>query len=136
MSIEPPFFLTSRAVILDADGRCLLLRRSAASRNFAGLWEWPGGKPDPGEDFSAALRREVREETGLEVAFTGLAGASEFEMTGRRIIMLCLLAKPTGGELKISAEHDQFVWQPLSELSGWEIIEPMKPILKTLLATR
>jgi 8-oxo-dGTP diphosphatase len=133
MSDSKPFRMAVKAVVFDAEHRCLVLRRSAANHSFVGCWEWPGGKPDPGEDLDTALRRELREECGLEVDFLGLAGASEFQMPVGRIILLCLLARPTGGELRLSHEHDAFAWLPLAELAQRPILEAMKPILKTLL---
>ena len=130
---EKPIGMAVKAVILDAEGRCLLLRRSAANRGFVGYWEWPGGKPDPGEDLATAVRREVREESGLEVTLTGLAGASQFEVPTLRVILLCLLARPAGGTLRLSHEHDAFAWVRLDELSQHKILQPMEPVLKSLL---
>lgn len=128
-----PILMAVKAVVFDADHRCLVLRRSPANRGFVGCWEWPGGKPDPGEDLDTALRREVREECGLEVDFLGLAGASEFDMPRGRIILICLLARQAGGEFRLSDEHDDFAWVPLEELAQRQILEPMKPVLKSLL---
>lgn len=54
------------AVILQADGRFLLARRPEG-REYAGYWEFPGGKIEPGEDARAALVRELHEELGIEV---------------------------------------------------------------------
>ena len=122
-----------KTVIFDGRQRCLLLRRSSANRNFVGFWEWPGGKVDPGEDFATALHREVREECGLEVEFTSLAGASEFEMPAARVVLICLTARCTGGELRLSHEHDAFDWVGLEALAQRKILEPMKPVLKSLL---
>ncbi|MGD0537504.1 MAG: NUDIX domain-containing protein [Verrucomicrobiota bacterium] len=133
MRDSKPIRMAVKAVLFDAAQQCLVLRRSPANRGFVGCWEWPGGKLEPGEDFTDGLRRELREETGLEAEFTGLAGASEFEMPAARIILVCLRARPTGGGLRLSAEHDAFDWVPLEELAHWNILEPMKPILKTLL---
>jgi ADP-ribose pyrophosphatase YjhB (NUDIX family) len=53
------------AVIRDADGRLLVVRR--ANPPSRGLWSIPGGRVEPGETPVDAVRREVREETGLEV---------------------------------------------------------------------
>lgn len=53
-------------VMLDASGRVLLAQRPPG-KHLAGLWEFPGGKIDPGEMPSAALARELREELGVEV---------------------------------------------------------------------
>ncbi len=112
-----PYSMAVKAVILDGSGRCLLLRRSADSRNFPGRWEWPGGKVDPGEDFVSALVRETREETGLEIEITGLAGATTFEMPKVKVVLLSMEARPAGGEVRLSSEHDAWEWVPLKELS-------------------
>ncbi|HSS66446.1 MAG TPA: Nudix family hydrolase [Gammaproteobacteria bacterium] len=54
------------AVLTDAEGRVLLSRR-ATDAHQGGLWEFPGGKVDSGEDVQSALRREVDEELGVLV---------------------------------------------------------------------
>ena len=53
-------------ILLDAEGRVLLAQRPAG-KHLAGLWEFPGGKREPGESPSAALARELREELGIEI---------------------------------------------------------------------
>ena len=54
------------AVITDARGRILLARRTDG-RDLAGLWEFPGGKCEPGESPEQALVRELQEELGINV---------------------------------------------------------------------
>ena len=54
------------AVLTDADGRVLVSRR-AKNAHQGGLWEFPGGKVDSGEDVQSALRREIDEELGVQV---------------------------------------------------------------------
>jgi 8-oxo-dGTP diphosphatase len=115
-----PFTLAVKAVLFDPQGRCLLLRRSTANRNFAGYWEWPGGKLDPGEDFVTGLRREVREEAGLEIDLTALAGATQFEMPVAHVILLCLEARPHGTEVRLSEEHDDFAWVALDAWASYK----------------
>ena len=112
-----PYRLTVKAVILDDQQRCLLVRRSAFNKNFVGCWEWPGGKVDEGEDFATALLREAREETGLAVQITGLAGAMTYEMPVAHIVLLCMEASRVSGELRLSEEHDDLAWVPLGELA-------------------
>ncbi|WP_241201063.1 8-oxo-dGTP diphosphatase MutT, partial [Lysobacter enzymogenes] len=52
-------------VVRDARGRVLLTRRTEG-RDLAGLWEFPGGKREPGETPEAALSRELHEELGID----------------------------------------------------------------------
>lgn len=118
-----PFSLTMKAVIVDGEGRTLLIRRSKANKNFTGKWEWPGGKVDPGEDFAAAAIRETKEETGLDVELTGVAGVAQFEMPKAFVAMLCMEARIVGGEIALSEEHDAFQWVPLSKLHEIELID-------------
>jgi 8-oxo-dGTP diphosphatase len=54
------------AVLIRPDGRALLARRPA-SKVYAGYWEFPGGKVEPGEPVIEALKREIREELGVEI---------------------------------------------------------------------
>ncbi|HEY5226324.1 MAG TPA: (deoxy)nucleoside triphosphate pyrophosphohydrolase [Methylovirgula sp.] len=58
--------LVTAAALIDADGRVLLAQRPAG-KTLAGLWEFPGGKLDPGERPEAALIRELEEELGIKV---------------------------------------------------------------------
>jgi 8-oxo-dGTP diphosphatase len=116
---DKPFRLTVKAVILDDQQRCLLVRRSASNGSFVGCWEWPGGKLEEGEDFATALLREAREETGLEVRITGLAGATMYEMPQLHVVLLCMEARRVSGELRLSEEHDDLAWAPLGELARY-----------------
>ena len=116
-------------MIFDEQGRCLLVRRSGQCRNFVGRWEWPGGKVDEGEDFATALVREVREETFLDVEIVGLAGATQYEMATTSVILLCLEARRTAGEVHLSVEHDDFAWVPLPDLHRWELIDQTRAFM-------
>ncbi|WP_342643605.1 8-oxo-dGTP diphosphatase MutT [Rhodoligotrophos ferricapiens] len=64
--------LVAACALVDADGRVLLAKRPEG-KTMAGLWEFPGGKVEPGETPEAALIRELKEELGLDVAAACLA---------------------------------------------------------------
>ena len=67
-----PLLLVAAAALIDRDGRVLLAQRPEG-RPMAGLWEFPGGKVEPGETPEAALIRELREELGLDTWASCLA---------------------------------------------------------------
>ncbi len=67
--------LVAAVALVDADGRVLLQQR-AAGKAMAGLWEFPGGKLEPGESPEAALIRELAEELGIDVTAACLAPLS------------------------------------------------------------
>src|SRR5437879_11800898 len=64
--------LVAACALVDRDGRVLIAQRPAG-KPMAGLWEFPGGKVDPGETPEEALVRELQEELGIETATSCLA---------------------------------------------------------------
>jgi 8-oxo-dGTP diphosphatase len=57
--------LVSAVALIDPEGRVLLAQRPPG-KSLAGLWEFPGGKVDPGETPEACLIRELHEELGID----------------------------------------------------------------------
>ncbi len=127
--MSKPYKLAVKAIILDQQNRCLLIRRSTACRSFVGKWEWPGGKLDDGEDFATALVREVHEETSLGIEITEFAGATGFEMPALHVVLLCMEARALGSAIRLSDEHDEFAWVPLTELSQWALADHVRPFM-------
>lgn len=64
-SADKPLLLVVAAALVDPDGRVLIAKRPPG-KTMAGLWEFPGGKVQPGETPEAALIRELREEIGID----------------------------------------------------------------------
>ena len=73
-AVEPsrPIVLVAAVALIDPDGRVLLGQRPAG-KHLAGLWEFPGGKVQPGETPEVALIRELAEELGIDVVASCLA---------------------------------------------------------------
>jgi len=101
--VERRLLVVQQAVVLSERGVLLALRGDLCG------WELPGGNAHPGEDDVAALRREVREETGLEVEVGALVG--DYRRTGfRPHVARIWRCRPTGGVLRPSAETPRLAW--------------------------
>jgi ADP-ribose pyrophosphatase YjhB (NUDIX family) len=102
--------VATSAVVTDGQGRILMQRRADS-----GNWALPGGGMEMGESLSDSVVREVKEETGFDIAVTGLVGTytdprhiiaySDGEV--RRQFNICYIARITGGELSISSESTE-----------------------------
>jgi 8-oxo-dGTP diphosphatase len=91
--------LVVAAALVDRDGRVLLQQRRAG-RQMAGLWEFPGGKVDPGELPEAALIRELAEELGIETDTACLAPATfaSAALGGKHLLLLLYVCRKWRGE--------------------------------------
>jgi 8-oxo-dGTP diphosphatase len=67
-----PLLLVAACALIDADGRVLITQRPEG-KTLGGLWEFPGGKVEPGETPEQAVIRELREEIGVETREACLA---------------------------------------------------------------
>ena len=127
--MSKPFHLSVKALVTDTDGNCLVIRRSRASKNNAGMWDFPGGKCDPGESMEVALAREVREETGLHVQLTRVAGSTQWEAEDRVVAYMILEATTADGDVQLSEEHDDYQWVPRSQLTSLSFPEQFESFI-------
>lgn len=115
---ELPVDVSGRALIIDQNGRVLVLKRSDNSASNPGKWELPGGKSGKGESFEDSLRREVLEETGFEITIQQSAGTADQLVSGHHVVHVVMVASIRSGGLAISDEHSSFQWAEISELGG------------------
>ncbi|MGB3922146.1 MAG: NUDIX domain-containing protein [Minisyncoccia bacterium] len=132
MNNDEVFFVGQKALI-ERDGKVLVLTRSGG-----GLLDLPGGKVQAGEtDHIEALKREVREETGLEIEAGGPVAswissfAKEHRNADKKIFMIVYLARYKSGEVVLSSEHNSFRWVGEKDLrdlppGGHRITETLK----------
>ncbi len=110
------------AVIKDEQGRLLLIKRG--HEPGAGLWSLPGGRIEPGETDAAALVREMREETGLEVQAGPLLGSVRRPAPGSAVLDIRdYTATITGGTLRAGDDAAEARWVTVSELRSLPITE-------------
>jgi 8-oxo-dGTP diphosphatase len=125
--VPSPEVLVMGAAVIDG-GRVLVARRTTPE-HARGLWEFPGGKVEPGEDPDAALVREIREELGCEVAVTGRLDGEEpiKDAYTLRVAVATLVS----GE-PVPHEHDAIRWLGADELDLVTWLEPDVPFLDEL----
>ena len=118
-----PLLLVAAAAMVDADGRVLICQRPEG-KQLAGLWEFPGGKVEPGETPEACLIRELDEELGVVVTHACLAPfvfASHGYDSFHLLMPLYLIRRWTG-EI-VAKEHKALAWVKPARLTDY----PMPP---------
>jgi 8-oxo-dGTP diphosphatase len=110
------------------DGRVLAARRVAPAA-LAGLWEFPGGKVEPGESDVEALQRELEEELGVAVSVGERIGPDL--LLGDTAVMRVYLASLLDGDPQLN-EHDAVRWLSADELDDVPWIPADAPVLAPL----
>ncbi len=110
------------ALVVNREGKILLARHEKGGRSYL---VFPGGKAEFGEPLEHALKRELKEEAGIEVEVLDLIGVGEFvsPQEGRHVLDLLFLALPKGG--KISSVEEEVLkgarWYPVEALFSEEV---------------
>ena len=127
-----PIVLVSAVGLIDTDGRVLLTRRPEG-KSMAGLWEFPGGKLQPGETPEAALIRELREELGIEVHADCLAAFAFASHAYDRfhLLMPLFLCRRWSGT-PAGRENQALAWVPPRRLADYQMPPADKPLVSLL----
>ena len=103
--------------LIRKDGKLLIQKRPAEGL-LGGLWEFPGGKIEDGESGEEALLREIREETGLEVALGSRIGTIQHAYTHFRITLTAWYCDWQGGEARTHAATENR-WVSTTDLNDY-----------------
>jgi 8-oxo-dGTP diphosphatase len=124
--------LVVACALVDADGRVLVQRRPEG-KPMAGLWEFPGGKVDPGETPERALIRELAEELGIETWGSCIAPAAfASEPLGDRHLILLLYVCRKWRGLPQALHGEELRWV---ELHGLDMPPADRPLIGLLEAS-
>lgn len=118
------------AAIIRRGGRILICRRGPGG-NCAWLWEFPGGKLEPGETPDQCAVRECREELGADIRVTGEYGKCRYRYPDREIALTFLDAELFAGEPRLTV-HSDMRWVTPGELTGYTFCPADREIILRL----
>ena len=126
-----PILAVSAAII--RDGLVFIARRARGPA--LGVWTMPGGMVEAGETLAEALKREIVEETSMEIEPVALAGHREVVVrdgdgkVSRHFVIMCFASRWIGGETKLNDELDESRWIRPVELSGLKTTDGLAEIV-------
>jgi len=124
--------LVAAAALVDVDGRVLICKRPAGNQ-LAGLWEFPGGKVEPGETPEACLIRELEEELGIRVAKACLAASvfASHAYEDFHLLMPLYLCRRWEGLVE-AKEHEALAWVKPDKLADYAMPPADLPLVAWL----
>ncbi len=133
---KKPLLLVAACALIDIDN-CVLLARRPEGKKMAGLWEFPGGKLDPGETPEAALIRELKEELGIDVSSNCLApfAFASHDYENFHLLMPLFLCRRWRGT-PVAREGQTLAWVRPEKLGEYKMPpadKPLVPLLRSFL---
>jgi bis(5'-nucleosidyl)-tetraphosphatase len=118
------------AAVLIENGKVLIARRSPGASQ-AGLWEFPGGKVRPGESTAHCLKREIREELGIEIEVAEFFAESVYAYEDKTIRLMAYRVRIERGELSAN-DHAELAWVAPADLSRYQFCPADLPFVEKL----
>lgn len=116
------------AVIYD---NCRILATQRGYGDFKDMWEFPGGKIEPGETPEEALKREIHEELNTEIAIEELIHTTEYDYPDFHLTLHCYRCHVVGGDIKL-LEHEAARWLLPSELDAVKWLPADREVIERL----
>lgn len=116
--------------VIKKNGKYLLLRRSRSNKMYSNMWQFPEGGVKFGETPEKALRRELKEETGLRLKRAKLLGAvsSNIEYFHKRIwhFVRLVYSVKVKGKIELSDKHNEYKWVTKAEMKKMRLLKGFK----------
>jgi len=108
-----------KSLIFNKEGQILVMKRNPVKYpNVGNLWDIPGGRINPDTTLVENLKREIKEETGLNPKILQIVAAQDIIKPEIRVIRLTYVSYETslGNKVRLSEEHTEFKWVPIEFL--------------------
>ncbi|MEW4371751.1 (deoxy)nucleoside triphosphate pyrophosphohydrolase [Paenibacillus kandeliae] len=119
----------SAGVIIDNDK--VLITRRASTENFAGGWEFPGGKIEVYETPQECVVRELKEELNIDVAVGAFCTETTHHYEDFSVTLIAYYCTIVKGEISLSV-HDKYKWIKIKDLLGHELLLADVPIAEKI----
>ena len=129
---QKPILLVAAIALVDADGRVLIAQRPKG-KHLEGLWEFPGGKLEPGESVFDALVREFREELNLQVDSADALFSCEHVYPDRQVELHFWRVTEYQGEAE-GLEGQRLRWVQADDLASLDFLEGNRALLEKVCA--
>lgn len=117
------------AAILQREGAYFATQRGYGE--FEGMWEFPGGKIEPGESREVALKREIQEELGVDITIDKFLCTTDYNYPSFHLTMHCYLCSVVSGEIELR-EHMSARWLTTKTLDSVEWLPADKEVIENI----
>ena len=117
------------AAIIYKDGTYFTTQRGYGE--FEGMWEFPGGKIEPGECAESALKREIQEELGVDISINEFLCTTDYDYPSFHLTMHCYLCSVVSCEIELR-EHKSAQWLTMESLDNVEWLPADKDVIEML----
>lgn len=121
------------AIIKNKEGnKFLILKRKASMKIHPDKWSFPGGKVRKNEDLFTALKREIKEETNLDIEERKerISAYTYRRPSGKQTKGMCFLVKSKKENITLNKEHDAFAWVTPEEFENYNHIDELEKEIK------
>jgi|TARA_R110000824_G_scaffold36350_2_gene113088 mutator protein MutT len=126
---------TSRVIIINHEGKILLLQNKEDNKLYSNQWVLPGGGSEPGEDPKMCAVRETAEETGLKLLEQDLHMVGSFLKKNKKVyIFTCEKFEGTVNMKDVSLEHQNYDWIEPSDLDNYHIMKGAESLIRKAFA--
>ena len=126
-------FTSVAIAVVQYQDRFLVGRRSE-HLPLGGLWEFPGGKVEPGEELAEGLKREIREELGVEIEVGQPFGVYRHGYTHFKVTLHAFVCRIAAGEPQ-ALEASEIAWAVPEELAGYPMGKIDRQIARRIMTT-